>query len=251
RSESGSPMALEPDRDQIEMFVDAIFRHAGSQGFVAIRSFYENGDEPFRISGTSLAGGPRFLVDVAEDDARRAAQFPKPVVFCPPLAVFAGKDRARERDIIAGLALSVECDQHPQDARSRLAALIGPATAVVRSGGTWTNGNGEAEDKIHAHWRLARPAQGDRLAELKPKRDITARIVGGDPCNNPVCHPIRWPGSWHRKAEPRLCEIEALDPDREIDLDATLAVLTQAAPQSAKPGQDKTSNQDDQHDKER
>jgi hypothetical protein len=31
--------ALEPDRDQIEIFVNAVFRYAGSKGFVAVRSF--------------------------------------------------------------------------------------------------------------------------------------------------------------------------------------------------------------------
>ena len=52
--------------------------------------------------------------------------------------------------------------------------------------------------------------------------------------NKPVCHPIRWPGSWHRKAAPRLCEIAALEPDREINLDAALAALQAAAPQTKK-----------------
>jgi hypothetical protein len=231
---------LEPARDQIEMFVDAIFRHAGSSGFVAIRSFFEDGDKPFRMSGTALSGGFRFLCDVAEDDARRAAQNPKPVVFCPPLATFSTKQRAREQDLMAGLALSVECDEHPQQARGKLEALIGAATVVVKSGGRWTNGNGEAADKLHLHWRLAKPAQGGDLAKLKQTRDLAARIVGGDPSNKPVCHPIRWPGSWHRKAEPRLCEIETLDPDREIDLDAALAILMKAAPGREQPAGGKT-----------
>ena len=35
---------LEPDRDQIELFTDAVFRHAGAAGFVA---FYEDDDKPF------------------------------------------------------------------------------------------------------------------------------------------------------------------------------------------------------------
>jgi hypothetical protein len=99
-------MALEPDRDQIEIFVDAIFRHA-TEGFVSVRAFFEDDvSKPFRISSAALSGGLRFLVDVAEDDSRRAAQFPKPVVFCPPLATFSNKDRAREADIAQGFALT-------------------------------------------------------------------------------------------------------------------------------------------------
>jgi hypothetical protein len=61
------------------------------------------------------------------------------------------------------------------------------------------------------HWRLTRPAQGqEQLAKLKQARDFAARLVGGDPSNKPVCHPIRWPGSWHRKnkSSPRLCEFD-------------------------------------------
>jgi AAA domain len=227
---------LEPDRDQIEMFVDAIFCHAGSKGFVSLRSFFEDDDaKPARITGTELTGGLRFLIEVAEDDARRAAQHPRPVVFCPPLAIFANKSRAREQDILAGLVLSVECDERPQQARANLEQILGPATVVVKSGGHWINGSAEAEDKLHLHWRLAQPAYGNELAKLKQVRDLAARLVGGDLSNKPICHPIRWPGSWHRKAEPRLCEIIAFNPDREIDLDTALAALKAAAPSTEKP----------------
>jgi Virulence-associated protein E len=190
--------------------------------------------------------------------------------------VFKNKARAREQDIASGLALSVECDEHPQQARAQLEKLLGAATVVISSGGRWTpedrrdpragkhflhpratfdelegraeqlcfddftNGSGE-EDKLHLHWRLAHPAQGGDLAKLKQARDLAARIVGGDPSNKPVCHPIRWPGSWHRKAEPRLCQIAALDVDREIDLDAALAALKAAAP----PESEKTADTGD------
>jgi AAA domain len=223
-----SPSLLEPDRAALEIFVDAIFRHAGTQGFVSLRGFFEgDASKPFRITPVSLAGDLKFLVDAAEDDARRAALDPKAVVFAPPLAVFAIKERAREKDIALGLALSVELDQDPQQAREQLEQLLGPATITVKSGGLWTDPKtGEIHDKLHLHWRLAKPAaQGVAIAKLKEARDLAARLVGGDPSNKPVCHPIRWPGSWHRKAAPRLCAIETANPDAEIDLDAALATL--------------------------
>jgi hypothetical protein len=224
---------MQPDRDQIEVFVDGLFRHASPKGFVSLRSFYEeDAPKPFRISAAGLSGGLRFLVDVAEDDATRAANAPKPVVFCPPIAVFADKDRARERDIVEGLALSVECDQHPYKAKVRLEALLGPATIVIRSGGKWIDPTTrETHDKLHLHWRLSEPARGEELSNLKRARDMAARLVDGDPSNKPVCHPIRWPGSWHRKGEPILCEIEGKNPDHEIDLDTALAALTAACPE--------------------
>ena len=221
--------ALEPDLGQIEIFVDALFRHAGNTGFVAIRSFFEDEDKSFRLSPTSLAGGLDFINDVAEDDARRAAQFPRPVVFCPPIAVFGNKDHAGERDLLAGPVLSVELDQHPLQALAKLESLLGPATVVVKSGGIWNDPDtGEVEDKLHAHWRLQAPARGDDLIKLKAARKLATAITGGDPSNVPISHPIRWPGSWHRKAEPRLCTIERSDADIEIDLDAALKILTAA-----------------------
>lgn len=221
-------MPLEPDRDQIAMFVDALFRYAAPQGFVSLRAFYEDGGtKPFRITPTSLAGGLPFLIDVAEDDARRAANHPKPIVFCPPIAVFADKDHAREQDVVGGLALSVECDSRPREACFVLEQIIGPPTLIVCSGGKWIDPESEQEyDKLHLHWRLAAPAQdAAALKKLKQARDLATHIAGGDPSNRPVCHPIRWAGSWHRKGEPRLCEIETANPNGEIDLDTALAML--------------------------
>jgi hypothetical protein len=234
---------MQPDRDQIEIFVDGLFRHASPKGFVSLRAFYEgDATKPFRINPTALSGGLPFLIEAAEDDANRAANHPKPVVFCPPIATFADKKRAREVDIIEGLALSVECDARPHQARAKLEAILGPATIVVRSGGKWTDpATGEIHDKLHLHWRLCAPARLEALPALKKARDMAARLVGGDPSNKPVCHPIRWPGSWHRKGEPILCKIDTANPDCEIELAPALAKLAALCPEQPHPkanGQD-------------
>jgi hypothetical protein len=238
---------LEPDRDQLEIFIDAIFRRASSSGFVAVRSFFEGQDKVARLGSAAMSGGLRFLMDVAEDDARRAAQNPKPVCFAPPLAIFTNKDRAREEDLAEGLTISVESDEHPHQARATLEELLGPATVVVKSGGSWING-GAAEDKLHLHWRLKKPATQGDLAKLKQARVLAAAIVGADPTTAPINHPLRWPGSWHRKAEPRLCHIAVVDADREVDLDAALDELIKAAPRQAKHDDERTNNKDDQED---
>ena len=230
-------MLLEPDRAQLESFVKTLFKYAGSDGFVSMRAFFDNGNKMFRISPTSLNGGLGFVVDVAEDDARRAANSAKGgVVFCPPIAVFANKDRAREQDLLRGLVLSVECDERPQEARDKLEQLLGPATVVVASGGDWIDPEtGEVQPKLHLHWRLDQPVENKAaLADLKTARDIAARLVGGDPSNKPVCHPIRWPGSWHRKGQPKLCRIVACNPEREIKLTDALAALQKASPAVSK-----------------
>src|SRR5215472_883831 len=82
------------------------------------------------------------------------------VVFCPPIAVFGSKERATEKELIAGPTLSVECDKGPENARLVLEQLLGSATLVVRSGGIWTDPTtSETQDKLHLHWRLAQPAK--------------------------------------------------------------------------------------------
>jgi hypothetical protein len=232
--------ALEPDRDLIEQFIDAIFRRASPEGFVSLRSFFEDEDKVLSTTAVAFSGANRFhfLADNAENYARTAAQSSRSAVFAPPLATFSDRHRARESDVLEGLALSVELDEHPQEARQKLEALLGPATAIVRSGGVWINGGAAAEDKLHGHWRLRAPARGDdALKKLKRARGIATRLAGGDASNVPPCHPIRWPGSWHRKKEPRMCAIDTIYPDVEIDLDDALAKLTAAAPEP-EPGPD-------------
>ena len=162
---------LEPDRDQIEIFADALFRYAGTRGFVSLRGFYEDDSaKPFRISPVPLTGGLKFVTKRAFDDAHRAANAPKSVVFCPPIAIFENDRKAGEKDIVAGLALSVELDQHPQRARDELTRLLGAPTLVVRSGGRWIDpATGVEHDKLHIHWRLAKPATRATLADLKSR----------------------------------------------------------------------------------
>jgi len=225
---------LEPNRDQLEILVQGMFRYCGSDGNVSLRAFYEDENRAtFRITNISLKGGLPFLIEAAEDDARRAANDPKPVVFCPPIAVFVPTGKAREEDLLEAPALSVELDQHPRAALEELTRILGFPTLVVRSGGEWTDPTtGEVEDKLHAHWRLKEPARGADIAKLKRARQLATALVGGDPTNVPACHPIRWPGSWHRKATPRLCEIVGTEHlDNELDLDTALAALEAVAPQ--------------------
>jgi hypothetical protein len=224
---------LQPNKKALRDFIYAMFRRAGNEGFVSLRSFEEGATKSFRITPVGLNGGPGFLCEAAADDAYRAANAPHPVVFCPPLAVFLHPDNAKQSNLLAGLALSVECDEHARSAVARLEQLLGPATAIVRSGGQWTDPEtSQIEDKLHIHFRIAPAARGaDALPKLKRARELATAVVGGDPSNVPIVHCIRWPGSYHRKKEPKLCEIEVLNTDAEIDLDTALAALEAAAPQ--------------------
>src|SRR5262245_55159117 len=130
---------LEPDRDQIEVFVEALFRYATPGGFLSLRSFYEDRSETFRINPIKLNGNFAFLCDCAANGARDAANATDKTVFAPPIATFKSGRGAREEDIAEGLVLSVECDSHPQRGREWLENILAPATIVTRSGGRWTD----------------------------------------------------------------------------------------------------------------
>jgi hypothetical protein len=231
---------LEPDRDQLKTFLDAVFRNCGNVGYVSLRNFLEKNKKALTIVTAGLSRGFDNLVALAEQQARRAAQEPEPAVFSSPVAVFKSPDKAnpdqgwqaREKDLYLGPVLSVECDHRPTKAMADLEAILGPPTAVVKSGGVWTNDNGEPEDKVHIYWRLAVPAQGNEsLSKLKKTRELATRIVGGDTSNINVVHPLRWPGSYHRKNpdKPKLVTA-VVNADVEINLDDALRLLTAAAP---------------------
>lgn len=226
-----APAMLAADTAQIARFVHALFRYADPDSIVALRSFFDDASSVHQMGLCRIGDGLEGLVAAATEQATRCAQHPRPVVFCPPVATFAEGPQAREQDLVNGLALSVECDAAPNDARARLEWLLGPATLVVRSGGHWINDQtGEVQDKLHLHWRLNEPTRDAAAhAALKQARSLAACLVGGDRSNAPPVHPIRWPGSWHRKASPRLAVIIA-ESDAELDLDDALERLANASP---------------------
>src|SRR5262249_31617828 len=201
--------SLEPNCDQLEIFIQAAFRHCDPEGVVSVRSFHqEDSSKSFGIRPVPLKDGLKPLVKAAVKEARRAANNPQPIAFTPPVATFKAEAGwpAREEDLPEGPVLSVELDETPRAALAKPEALLGPATLVVRSGGQWTNPTtGEVEDKLHAYWRLKEPARDEDLHKLKELRRLAANLVGADRSNIPINHPIRWPGSWHRKSTPRLC----------------------------------------------
>jgi hypothetical protein len=227
-------MTLEPDRNQIEIFVNTLFRGARVGDYVSIRGFYHDKNEPIwkKLPPVRVESSFNYLIDVAEDYARRAANVPRPAVFSPILATFNNSDHAREQDLLQGFTISVDFDSHPRQSLEQLAAILGPATAVIKTGGVWANGAG-TEDKLQAHWRITKPAEKEELLKLKRARQLAARLVGADPTSNTIVHPMRWPGSWHRKAEPRMCTIETCDTDIEVDLDDALDKLLKASPTAA------------------
>jgi hypothetical protein len=236
RQGDGTREALGADGTQLERFVGAMFRHAHEGGTVSLRAFYDDAlarkrdEKPFQIRGVRLNGGGfEPVVRAATKLAEAAARATRPVVVASPLATFAGGGKADERNLLEGLALSVELDEGTVKALAALRAVIGPPTLVVASGGVGTApATGEGQDKLHVHWRLDEPTQTpEEHRRLKRARALACELVGADATAKPVVHPMRWPGTWHRKNPdaPRLAHIVEENPDGEISLEDVLSEL--------------------------
>jgi putative DNA primase/helicase len=221
-----------PDTAQLGRFTAALFKHADPKGFVSLRAFRDDKEEkdekPIFINPISI-GDPQFLAVVVER-TRQAANSLIPAVFAPPVVTFKTGRDAKTENILEGVAISVECDKTPAAAQATLRELLGDPTIIVVSGGEWTNTEtGEVEPKVHIHWRLKTPTKTKEQHELlREVRNLAAQLVGGDHTAIPLVHPLRWPGSWHRKKEPpRLAQI-AFESDNELDLADALVILREA-----------------------
>jgi putative DNA primase/helicase len=231
---SGEPVTavgeLLPNEQDLARFVAAVFKRADPKGIVSLRAFLDlKKDAPPRFVEPISIGDPQFLPVVIER-ARQAANWIEPVVFCPPVVTLRDGKNAKADNVLEGVALTVECDQGPSAAQAHLRETLGDPTVTVASGGEWTNPNtGEVEPKIHLHWRLNVPTRTPQEhANLREARDLAAKLVGADASAIPLVHPLRWPGSWHRKGAPRLAKI-IFESENEIDLDEALDVLRDAA----------------------
>jgi hypothetical protein len=223
-------------RSQLDQFIGAVFRHADDGTFVSLRTFdqHDRSRPPLAIKGIRV-GDPR-LLDEAEKSARHAATASAPCVFAPPAATFTNAQRARRADLTNGLVLALELDQgDTQAALDKIAGIIGPATLVVRSGGTWADPDtGELHPKLHAYWRLSEPTTDQAGHDLLAvARHHAALLTGADLTGAAPVHCFRWPGSVHTKdpLHPTPCTIERRDEDAEVDLIEAAERLAEAVEQ--------------------
>lgn len=166
--------------------------------------------------------------------AEYSAKTTDPSVFSPAICTFTRPGTAKTRDIRNGLALVIELDEgDTEDALTRIEALIGAATVVVLSGGTWIDpADGAAHAKRHAYWRLSEPTcTEDEHVMLYAARRDAALLTGADPTGKPVVHCYRWPGSINRKNpdHPIVCRIERHNLEAEIHLLEAAELLAEAA----------------------
>ncbi len=223
---------MDADSSEIERFYRALFKHAEPGGWVNLRAFYDDREQPWQSDfwQSLLASDIEGIVRAASRIATAAANASAPVVFCPPVCTFLDGTGAAEANTKNGLVLLVDCDKEPSIARDKLEALLGPPTLVVASGGIY-----EARDKYHLYWRLSAPTRTPEEHDLlKRARAYGAKYAGTDPTSAPLCHPIRWPGSWHRKGQPRLARI-VVENDVEVDLHTVFQLLKNTSDEEEGP----------------
>jgi hypothetical protein len=225
------------DREELARFVDALFRYADEGSFIQLKAFRDDIDGVWNSHQWPAvkidSGGLELVIEAAHAFAGRCAAAPEKVVFAAPVATFKTACGAAEKDIANGLALSVECDENAEAARERLENLLGPATVVVASGGEAVDPDtARVSPKLHLHWRLTEPTRefADHV-RLKELRRLAKTVAGSDGTAVPLVHPLRWPGSWHRKGSPRLARIVAFAPEREIELGDAIDCLREAVEQ--------------------
>lgn len=222
------------DKEQITRFVNALFRYA-DDGYVALRAFKDDNKPVTGCTVWKQVTNKSDLIQAAYAGAGIAARTPG-AVYCPPIATFKDNSSAGESNYCLGLALSVDIDtgKPAQEVQKLTSLLRVPPTVVVESGGLLSDEEtGEVLPKLHAHWRLDEPTSTpEEHAKLKKLRILCTAYVSGDATNNPICHPIRWPGTIHQKGEPKLCCISEINPESEISLNEALEIMRAAVPQS-------------------
>lgn len=228
-----APAKLEADIDEIRTFLKVAFVGIDVEdGYVSLRAFDNAGAGPPDIQWLPFGGGlasaaQAFATEVANRAGARAA------VFAPPVCVFGekrfkGKRLATEDNVIACRVVVLDLDERPQAMLAEAVTILGEPTLLVQSGGLWQGPNG-SEPKLHAYWRLSETATSEEdRARLKQVRNGLRRLCAGDATAGPLSHPMRWPGSWHTKGEPRLCKV-ARRTGRETALDDALERVTRAA----------------------
>lgn len=228
---SNSSTPLHADRDIMHKFFTTIFKHCqGDKGHLVFRAFEYEKNKVCLNQWTPFA---KCFVDeavkAATEIARRTGKHR--AVFSPPICIFGdqetkdGKRFSGESNVVSAPAIQVDLDKHPTASLIELWNVLGQPTLVVNSGGVW-----EGEDKLHAYWRLGEPARSEKeRALLKRARAMASMLVDGDDTAAALSHPMRLPGSWHTKSEPRLCRItDDGDADREIKLEWAVEELSKA-----------------------
>lgn len=212
------------DKDELKRFFKILFKNA-NDGYISLRGFKE--DKTLVFKPESFLFNDSQILASSEQLANLTATIPK-AVFCTPVSTFKVKEKATEEMIANGIAISVDFDDtDPHKSKDLLESILGPATLVIASGGQWEdNQMDDLKPKLHLHWRLTNPTTTKEDHErLKQVRKRVAQLSSGDLSASSPAHPMRIPGSWHTKADPKMCRILECRDDVEISLEVAEAAL--------------------------
>ncbi|CDZ79879.1 hypothetical protein BN1013_00379 [Candidatus Rubidus massiliensis] len=210
------------DKNELETFFRVLFKNA-NHGYLSIRGF--NDDKTLAFKPQSFLFNDSQILNSTVRLVNLTARTPK-AVCCTPIATFNVPDKATEEMIANGIAISVDFDHlDPLKSREVLEDILGPATLIIASGGQWQDDlTGDLKPKLHMHWRLKNPTLNCEDHErLKQVRKKASQISSGDLSASSPAHPM--PGSWHTKAEPKLCRILECREDVEISLEVAEVAL--------------------------
>lgn len=231
------------DASEMARFLAAMHRHAApTDDFQVCIGIYPNGGEqywarsrfaPIGAGVENIARGfARFATEAANAGVGDAGQTVAiRVCGLGPMRKEKRPDEPYEGDanVVFASFIAIEVDARPTASLRALRGVFGEPTMLVESGGVWAGPDGVQERKVHVYYRLDRPARTDEeLALLKTVRSRACRLVDADASGVSLGHPMRLPGTWHTKGEPKLCRIVSGDPEREISLDVALRNVTEA-----------------------
>jgi hypothetical protein len=226
---------LEADAKAIAMFVTTMFKHASPGAYIHFRGFDEQNAAArptvFTHAIIPPDGNLQQIAAQAAQLATYAARFEPPSNFAPPVATFRDSRKGGEEYLAEGLTLMADLDESPEAGEHKLIELLGVPTVAVGTGGYYADPATGAQAKRHLYWRLSTPTRTPQEhALLKHANDLACALVGGDRSAITPVHPMRWPGSWHRKDpdNPRYARIRRCCPDIEIELRKVVAILEQA-----------------------
>src|SRR3982750_3307472 len=133
---------LMADRETMRQFVEATFRYADDDTYIALRAFdqFNHGVAPYCSRNVRIDGNLSAVVDIAARSATALANSDKQTVFAPPVCTFQTATGAAIRDLANGLTLSVDIDQgNTLTILNRLEGLLGSCTVIVASGSEWSD----------------------------------------------------------------------------------------------------------------
>lgn len=211
-----------PDHGMISVFADVVFSYC--EGFAPVRALAEKGapdappHTPFVAADHDLGAKLAMQADWAAGAGM--------ALFVAPGTVAAPAD-ARAESIAQTQVVLLDLDHGDIAAkRDHVVRHIGPPTLEVASGGV----TAEGQRKLHLHWRLTEPAEGEDIVTVCRARQMLAAKVGGDPAFRSAHQPIRVAGSVHAKnGVRRLVEILA-HTSRDYDLGELIEAIIAMPP---------------------